>query len=75
VFDEVTVLRSAMAAYRELVKITKEKMTAEQVGHLLQAERHLTRALMHMGRNRLERFGIKQFVMKMMRRETGTDGP
>jgi len=73
--DDATVLRALMVAYKELVLITKEKMTADQAGHLLQVERQLVRALMHVDRNRLERFAIRRFVMKMALRDTDTDAP
>lgn len=67
--DPARVVQELQQAYRELVQIPKETMTAAQLSHLLQVERHLIKALMHSGRNRFERAAIIAFVERMMRRE------
>lgn len=69
--DAAIVVQALQQAYKELVEIPTEKMTAAQRSHLIQVERHLIKALMNSGRNRFERGAIRAFVTRMMNRENG----
>lgn len=60
-------------AYKSLVKITTQKLTAEQLAHLNVVEQHIARALQHAARNPIERDAVRSFIAKQMKRETDTE--
>ena len=68
--DDALATQYVVGAYKSLIKIPTEQMTAAQQAHLLETEQHLIKALMNLPRNRLERAAIRRFIERMMKRET-----
>lgn len=56
-------------AYKSLVLVSAEKLSAEQVGCLKRVEAHLARAMYCLPRNSLERSAVRDFIDRMTRRE------
>lgn len=72
---EGLVLRELAAAYKCLVEISAETLTAEQRGNLIVMERHLILAMQHAAKNPLERGAVARFLERMQARERGVEGP
>lgn len=66
--DIAAAMQELVAAYRCLVKISHDKLTAEQVGQLRELEQKLALALIHLPRNKMERKATKEFIERMYER-------
>ena len=67
--DEAGALRELLDAYRNLVKVSRERLSAEQSDYLRQVEYKLIAAMLKLPRNRFERQSVRSYIEKLMRRE------
>ena len=62
-------LLEMLSAYRHFVNVDQDSMPEAQQEHMKQAEYCISRAIMHLPRDMVERRALREFVEKMMRRE------
>jgi len=62
-------LLEVASAYRHLVKVDQTEMSDEQKEHMKQLEGCISRAIMHLPRDKDERRMLRRFVEQMERRE------
>jgi len=62
-------LLEMLSAYHHFVNVDQDSMSEEQREHMKQVEHCISRAIMHLPRDMVERRVMREFVEKMMRRE------